>query len=165
MNNIIDHFKLVPRFCFVCRSYYMLMLWFPELMNRFLWYETLYTGFPNMTTMCEIVSLYKIEPDDFDGQCNDDIDESVYVNIVIIGIACIPTSLIVPLFVNKLGIRFFLGSETLTQFFFLLINLRYRPVPCTVNIITFSYSLCAYVFFFFFCYYTQAVFLSHNKKT
>ncbi|XP_025423753.1 synaptic vesicle glycoprotein 2C-like isoform X2 [Sipha flava] len=90
-------------------SYYMLMLWFPELMNRFLWYETLYTGFPNMTTMCDIVSLYKVEPDDIDGKCNDDIDESVYMNIVIIGFACIPTSLIVPLFVNKLGIRFFLG--------------------------------------------------------
>jgi VNT family MFS transporter (synaptic vesicle glycoprotein 2) len=88
------------------------MLWFPELMNRFLWYETLYTGFPNMTTMCDIVSLYKVEPDDIDGKCNDDIDESVYMNIVIIGFACIPTSLIVPLFVNKLGIRFFLGSET-----------------------------------------------------
>lgn len=68
--------------------------------------------------MCEIVSLYKIEPDDIDVKCNDDIDESVYVNIVIIGVACIPTSLIVPLFVNKLGIRFFLGSETLKVFLY-----------------------------------------------
>jgi VNT family MFS transporter (synaptic vesicle glycoprotein 2) len=62
-----------------------------------------------MTNMCEIVSMFKTEPENTDHKCNDDIDQSVYINIVIIGIACIPTSLIVPLFVNKLGIRFFLG--------------------------------------------------------
>lgn len=90
-------------------SYYMLMLWFPELMNRFRWYETLYQGSQNKTTMCEIVSMFKVEPDENNASCNDIIDQSVYVNIVIIGIACIPTSLIVPLFVNKLGLRFFLG--------------------------------------------------------
>uniref|UniRef100_A0A2H8TZZ2 Synaptic vesicle glycoprotein 2A n=1 Tax=Melanaphis sacchari TaxID=742174 RepID=A0A2H8TZZ2_9HEMI len=89
-------------------SYYMLMLWFPELMNRLRWYETLYSGPKNTTNMCEIVSMYKIEPEKIDYKCNDDIDQSVYLNIVIIGIACIPTSLIVPLFVNKLGLRFFL---------------------------------------------------------
>lgn len=86
----------------------MLMLWFPELMNRFRWYETLYKGVHNKTTMCEIVSLV-IEPEKNDVGCNDHIDQSVYLNILIIGIACIPTSLIVPLFVNKLGLRFFLG--------------------------------------------------------
>ncbi|CAH1708574.1 synaptic vesicle glycoprotein 2B-like isoform X2 [Aphis gossypii] len=89
-------------------SYYMLMLWFPELMNRFRWYETSYLGPKNMTNMCEIVSMFKTEPEKIDQKCNDDIDQSVYLNIIIIGIACIPTSLIVPLFVNKLGLRFFL---------------------------------------------------------
>lgn len=91
-------------------SYYMLMLWFPELMNRFRWYETLYEGPQNKTTMCEIVSLFEVKPEKIEFECNDNIDQSVYFNIVIIGIACIPTSLIVPLFVNKFGLRFFLGS-------------------------------------------------------
>lgn len=90
-------------------SYYMLVLWFPELMNRFRWYETLYSGAKNKTTMCEIVSIFKIEPEKTDVVCNDHIDQSVYINIIIIGIACIPTSIFVPLFVNKFGLRFFLG--------------------------------------------------------
>lgn len=88
----------------------MLILWFPELMNRFRLYETLYSDNQNGTAMCEIVSMFKIESGVKDAKCNDHIDESVYLNIIIIGIACIPTSLIVPLFVNKLGLKFFTGS-------------------------------------------------------
>jgi len=89
-------------------SYYMLILWFPELMNRFRWYET-YSDFQNKTSMCEIVSMYKVGPEVNDLKCDDHIDQSVYMNIMIIGIACIPTSLVVPLFINKLGLRFFTG--------------------------------------------------------
>jgi len=59
--------------------------------------------------MCEIVSMFKIEPEVKDIPCNDHIDQSVYMNIIIIGIACVPTSLIVPLFINKLGLQFFTG--------------------------------------------------------
>jgi len=59
--------------------------------------------------MCEIVSMFYVKPEETDQTCNDNIDKTVYLNIVIIGIACIPTSLIVPLFVNRLGLRFFLG--------------------------------------------------------
>lgn len=86
----------------------MLILWFPELMNRFRWYET-YSNSQNKPSMCEIVSMFKVEPEVNDVKCNDHIDQSVYMNIVIIGIACIPTSLFVPLFINKLGLRFFTG--------------------------------------------------------
>jgi len=59
--------------------------------------------------MCEIVSMYKAEPEVNNLKCDDHIDQSVYMNIMIIGIACIPTSLVVPLFINKLGLRFFTG--------------------------------------------------------
>ncbi|CAI6350752.1 unnamed protein product [Macrosiphum euphorbiae] len=97
----------VIQFC-CSASFYMMVLWFPELMNRFRWYETLYPGPKNMTNMCEIVSLFKIEPEELDLICNDEIDQSVYENILIIGMACIPTSIIVPLFVNRFGIKFFL---------------------------------------------------------
>lgn len=92
-------------------SFYMMVLWFPELMNRFRWYETSYSGPKNMTNMCEIVSLFKIEPEEIDLKCNDEINQSVYENILIIGIACIPTSIIVPLLVNKFGIKLFLGLK------------------------------------------------------
>uniref|UniRef100_A0A2H8TZE7 Synaptic vesicle glycoprotein 2B n=1 Tax=Melanaphis sacchari TaxID=742174 RepID=A0A2H8TZE7_9HEMI len=97
----------VIQFCCTA-SFYMMVLWFPELMNRFRWYETLYSGPQNMTNMCEIVSLFKIEPEEIDLKCNDEINQSVYENILIIGIACIPTSIIVPLLVNKFGIKLFL---------------------------------------------------------
>lgn len=79
--------------------------------------------------MCEVVSILKIESGVKDLMCNDRIDQTVYMNIIIVGIACIPTSLIVPLFVNKLGLRFFTGSHLiiaslmmthlLTNFFYL----------------------------------------------
>ncbi|XP_029342242.1 synaptic vesicle glycoprotein 2B [Acyrthosiphon pisum] len=97
----------VIQFC-CSASFYMMVLWFPELMNRFRWYETLYSGPKNMTNMCDIVSLFKIEPEEIDLKCNDEIDQSVYENILIVGMACIPTSIIVPLFVNRFGIKFFL---------------------------------------------------------
>lgn len=110
------------------------MLWFPELMNRFRWYETSYLGPKNMTNMCEIVSMFKTEPEKIDQKCNDDIDQSVYLNIIIIGIACIPTSLIVPLFVNKLGLRFFLCKYI--HFIFKLTILVYillKRFSCNIN--------------------------------
>jgi VNT family MFS transporter (synaptic vesicle glycoprotein 2) len=95
----------------MCGSYYMMMLWFPELMNRLRWYETTYPSAQNKTTMCEVLSMYKVEPNALaDVRCNDDIDGSVYLNILIVGVACLPLCFIVPLYVNKLGLRFFLGK-------------------------------------------------------
>lgn len=86
-------------------------LWFPELINRFRRYESLYTSVPqDENSMCEIMSMLKVVPEQTDVKCDDQIEKSVYVDIIIIGMACIPSSIIVPLFVNKFGIRFFLGS-------------------------------------------------------
>ncbi|XP_025423748.1 synaptic vesicle glycoprotein 2C-like isoform X2 [Sipha flava] len=100
----------IMQFC-VTASYYMMMLWFPELMNRLRWYETTYPSAQNKTTMCEVLSMYKVEPNALaDVRCNDDIDGSVYLNILIVGVACLPLCFIVPLYVNKLGLRFFLAT-------------------------------------------------------
>lgn len=108
------------------RSYYMMMLWFPELMNRLRWYETAYPGDRDKTTMCEVLSVYNVEPDALANvKCDDDIDGSVYLNIMIVGVACIPLCIVVPLYVNKLGLRFFLGNccNVLVS----------RPVHCRVT--------------------------------
>lgn len=83
-----------------------------------------------MTNMCEVVSLFKIEPEEIDLKCNDEIDQSVYENILIIGIACIPTSIIVPLLVNRFGIKFFLGMNN----------------RCLLNIISIDKN--TYIFYF-----------------
>ncbi|XP_050540651.1 synaptic vesicle glycoprotein 2B-like isoform X2 [Daktulosphaira vitifoliae] len=96
----------IIQFC-ATASYYMLVMWFPELMNRFRKYET---EMPNShgVSMCEIISMFNNRTEQNFIECNDNIDQSVYINIVIIGLACIPTSLALPMFVNKLGLRFFL---------------------------------------------------------
>ncbi|XP_025413829.1 synaptic vesicle glycoprotein 2A-like isoform X2 [Sipha flava] len=87
-------------------SYYMLIMWFPELMNRFQWYETLNKDIQIKKTMCEIVSI--VEPNTrIVEKCTDHIDQSVFINIIIIGIVCVLPNIIVPLLANKFGIRFF----------------------------------------------------------
>lgn len=87
----------------------MMTLWFPELLNRFRLYETTYTGH-DIQTMCDVVSMYRNKAEEMVVECNDHIEKSVYLNIIIIGMGCLPTSIIVPLFVDKVGIRFFTGS-------------------------------------------------------
>jgi len=60
--------------------------------------------------MCEIVSMFKIEPEVEDVKCNDHIDQAVYMNIVIVSVVCVLTSLIVPMFINRVGLRVFTGT-------------------------------------------------------
>lgn len=50
--------------------------------------------------------------------CNSRVQTSVFVHTFILGASCIPTGLILPLFVNYLGYKFFLGKQT-NIFFFL----------------------------------------------
>lgn len=50
--------------------------------------------------------------------CNSRVQTSVFVHTFILGASCIPTGLILPLFVNYLGYKFFLGKQT--NIFFLL---------------------------------------------
>ncbi|XP_050419693.1 synaptic vesicle glycoprotein 2B-like [Adelges cooleyi] len=104
---VIAVITCVIQFC-ATASYYMLIMWFPELMNRFRQYETAAKPGSPRANMCQIVSMFHSKSNDLTTECTDTIDLSVYVNIVIIGFACIPTSLAVPMFVNKLGLRFFL---------------------------------------------------------
>lgn len=85
-------------------------MWFPELMNRFQWYETLHKDTQVKKTMCEIVSMV-VEPSaaGIVDKCTDHIDQSVFVNIIIIGIVCIFPNIVVPLLASKFGIRVFTG--------------------------------------------------------
>lgn len=49
--------------------------------------------------------------------CNSRVQTSVFVHTFILGASCIPTGLILPLFVNYLGYKFFLGKQTNIFFF------------------------------------------------
>lgn len=85
-------------------SYYTLMIWFPELFYRFGAYENQNQGQP--ASVC-IVSSIVLE-NDANNFCADEIDKEVYWHTVIIGLACIPTSLILPACIHRLGAKFFI---------------------------------------------------------
>lgn len=85
------------------------MIWFPELFNR---YEEFEKRFPNTSaSVCDVSAIVVV--DDMDGDpfdCEKTIDSSVYMHTLIVGLACIPTSLWLPLCVHKLGAKFFLSK-------------------------------------------------------
>ncbi|XP_024945351.1 synaptic vesicle glycoprotein 2B [Cephus cinctus] len=86
-------------------SYYTLMVWFPELFTRF---EEFEETNPGQTTSVCIVSSSHINDTSHPFGCDTTIATSVYLHTVYIGLACIPGSIILPLFVHKLGAKFFL---------------------------------------------------------
>ncbi|XP_058445602.1 synaptic vesicle glycoprotein 2C-like [Malaya genurostris] len=97
----------------ITSSYYTLMIWFPELFDRFEQYETRFPG--TSASVCDVSSIVLgdangILVDDF---CGGSIDTSVFLHTLIIGIACIPTSFWLPLCVPRLGAKFFLVSSLL----------------------------------------------------
>ncbi|XP_045469451.1 synaptic vesicle glycoprotein 2C-like isoform X2 [Harmonia axyridis] len=96
------------QFC-VTTSYYTLMIWFPELFNRFEEFESLH---PNESaSVCEVSSVVlpttngTVIDEEF---CGTPISDAVFLHTIILGIACIPTSFWLPLCVHRLGTKFFL---------------------------------------------------------
>ncbi|XP_022909422.1 synaptic vesicle glycoprotein 2B-like [Onthophagus taurus] len=94
-------------------SYYTLMIWFPELFYRFEEFETMHPG--ESASVCDVSAsvtnatrMFRETANPADEFCGEPIEDSVYLHTLIIGIACIPTSLWLPLCVHKLGAKFFL---------------------------------------------------------
>ncbi|XP_059056738.1 synaptic vesicle glycoprotein 2C-like isoform X2 [Achroia grisella] len=87
-------------------SYYTLMIWFPELFNR---YEEFEQRFPNTSaSVCDVSGIVIDEGSEDPFDCLKTIDRNVYMHTLIVGLACIPTSLWLPLCVHKLGAKFIL---------------------------------------------------------
>lgn len=88
------------------------MIWFPELFNR---YEEFENQFPNTSaSVCDVSGIVvqdEANGDPFD--CDKIIDQNVFMHTLIVGLACIPTSLWLPLCVHKLGAKFFLSEYLL----------------------------------------------------
>lgn len=92
----------------ITSSYYTLMVWFPELFDRFEQYET---QFPNTSaSVCDVsaIVLDVVNGTFVDDFCGGTIDTSVFLHTLLIGLACIPTSFWLPLCVHRLGAKFFL---------------------------------------------------------
>ncbi|XP_050422928.1 synaptic vesicle glycoprotein 2B-like [Adelges cooleyi] len=89
-------------------TYYTMMLWFPELFNRFEQFEHEQPG--KDVSVCQVSSVY-IEHNgalSMDDLCGSGVGQTVYTHTLWVGIACIPTSLWMPLCVHRLGAKFFL---------------------------------------------------------
>lgn len=92
------------------------MIWFPELFYRFDEYEQKNPG--EEASVC-VVSSILLKKDDI---CDNEIKNEVYYHTIIIGLACIPTSFMLPLFVHRFGAKIFIGKEKLFNFSLHLIN-------------------------------------------
>uniref|UniRef100_A0A1B0CZJ6 Major facilitator superfamily (MFS) profile domain-containing protein n=1 Tax=Phlebotomus papatasi TaxID=29031 RepID=A0A1B0CZJ6_PHLPP len=92
----------------ITSSYYTLMIWFPELFYRFEEYEQAHPD--QSASVCDVSSIVlgNVNGTFVDDFCGSPIEDSVYIHTIVIGLACIPTSLWLPLCVHKLGARFFL---------------------------------------------------------
>ncbi|XP_012266805.1 synaptic vesicle glycoprotein 2C-like [Athalia rosae] len=92
-------------------SYYTLMVWFPELFTRF---EEFYEDhYGEEASVCIVSSLEDNSTLTDPYGCETEIANSVYLNTLYIGIACLPGAIILPLFVHKLGAKFFLIASLL----------------------------------------------------
>lgn len=79
---------------------------------------------PNKTTSVCIVSALSNNGTQIDAYgCDTIIAPSVYLHTVYIGLACIPGSIILPIFVHKLGAKFFLS-----MYIIIYINIIYNSL-------------------------------------
>lgn len=91
-------------------SYFTLIMWFPDLFERFEQYELLY---PNteagICTVSEIVTKYE-EARVFKDYCSKSLNDTVFIYTLIIGFSCVPSSVFLSVFIKKLGKKCLLGK-------------------------------------------------------
>ncbi|XP_057333185.1 synaptic vesicle glycoprotein 2B-like isoform X1 [Microplitis mediator] len=92
----------------------LIMIWIPEIFERFAMFEEKY---PNMTASVCLVSetLYSTNAtlkNGFDSYaCPYEIDHTVYLRTIILCLAAVPAAVWLPLFIDKLGYKFYLISS------------------------------------------------------
>jgi MFS transporter, VNT family, synaptic vesicle glycoprotein 2 len=84
------------------------MIWFPELFYRFEEFEQEHAGIE--ASVCDVSSIVLGDR----GFCTP-IDNKVYWHTIIIGLSCIPTSLLLPVCIHRLGAKFFISKFTLSS--------------------------------------------------
>ncbi|XP_035740986.1 synaptic vesicle glycoprotein 2B-like isoform X2 [Vespa mandarinia] len=102
----------------IMTSYYMLLLWLPDLFQR---YAEFHERFPNRSaTVCTVVAFEKnnetvTNMDPFG--CNTPIQSSVFLYAFILALSGVPVGLTLPLLINRLGYKFFLVVGTIIASF------------------------------------------------
>nr|CAD7194634.1 unnamed protein product [Timema douglasi] len=95
-------------------GYYGLMMWFPELFNRFNKYSTVHPG--KAASVCEVTNFVVNMGGQADSlDCSDKIESSVFLESLITVAAAIPSNIIAVLGMDRLGRKFFLVFSTFTS--------------------------------------------------
>uniref|UniRef100_A0ABD2WRF7 Major facilitator superfamily (MFS) profile domain-containing protein n=1 Tax=Trichogramma kaykai TaxID=54128 RepID=A0ABD2WRF7_9HYME len=95
-------------------TYYSLMTWFPELFQRFAYFEANYPDeFASVCTVSkkmDVASNLTVNINDTVDLygCFTEIDTSVYVNSIWLGVACFPCAILLPLTVDYIGYQVYL---------------------------------------------------------
>lgn len=94
-------------------GYYGLMMWFPELFNRFDEYSRAHPG--QSASVCQ-VTQYVVTSGSHSqiGECSSSISSTVFMESLISLSAALPANLISILFMDKLGRKFFLIFSTMS---------------------------------------------------
>lgn len=94
-------------------GYYGLMMWFPELFNRFDEYSRAHPD--ESATVCQVTEYVVTSGShSVDGECSSTISSSVFLESLISLSAALPANLISILFMDKLGRKFFLIFSTMS---------------------------------------------------
>lgn len=92
-------------------GYYGLMMWFPELFNRF---DLFNQRNPNQNTdICQVTEFYikvKNNITEQDQPCDSKIGEAVFIESLITVASAIPANILAVLGMDRLGRKFFLGK-------------------------------------------------------
>ncbi|CAH2085894.1 unnamed protein product [Euphydryas editha] len=82
-------------------SYYTLMMWFPDLFERFSQFSSLSPGVS--AGVCEVSA--NVTRDELLGknECPQAIDDTVYIHTLVVALSCVPTALSVGLSINMVG--------------------------------------------------------------
>ncbi|XP_017870658.1 PREDICTED: synaptic vesicle glycoprotein 2B [Drosophila arizonae] len=95
-------------------GYYGLMMWFPEVFNRYEEYEKSHPDQP--ADICAVTDYVvdQLQKESHNGTCNSDIPQSVFMESLITLASALPANLFAILGMDLLGRRFFLIAGTLT---------------------------------------------------
>ncbi|XP_063978275.1 synaptic vesicle glycoprotein 2B-like [Diachasmimorpha longicaudata] len=90
----------------VASTFFSFTMWFPELVRRLETFEAMFPG--EDAWVCSAVPAKNSTIVASNSKCSPNIPNEVYQHTLILGAACLPTNILVPLFVHKLGYKFFL---------------------------------------------------------
>ena len=91
-------------------GYYGLMMWFPELFNRF---DEFHHDHPDqVASICEVTHYVVNQGSHSDtNYCSDKIGASVFMESLITVASAIPANIVAVLGMDRLGRKFFLGNQ------------------------------------------------------